>query len=79
MTYHEAKFLFNGGEITLKNLRKRMPPEMLQRELSAIAATLFSSWDWTADGEAGLAIEPVGGADCLLLIVDNPTGPAPCL
>jgi hypothetical protein len=73
MTRHEAKFCFQGGEITLKHWRKRMPVETLARELSALASTVFDSWQWTNDGEAGLAIEPVGKLDALLLIVDNPT------
>ena len=79
MTHHEARLLFNGGEVTLKSWKRRMPPEILSRELAAIAQTLFKGWDWTEDGEAGMAIEPTEFGSCMLLLIDSPVEGAVCL
>lgn len=79
MIRHEARLLFNGGEVTLKSWRKAMPTDALARELCSIASTLFKSWTWTEDGEAGLAIEPTEFGHCLLLLIDSPVSEVPCL
>lgn len=79
MIRHEARLLFNGGEVTLKSWRRGMSVEVLARELSSIASTLFKSWTWTEDGEAGMAIEPTEFGSCMLLLIDSPVGGAVCL
>lgn len=75
MIHHEARLLYPTGHVTLKAWRRSISPEVLSRELSSLASQIFQGWRWGADGEAGLAIEPTGAGDSLLLLIDNPCNP----
>lgn len=67
---HELILLFNGGQVSLKQWKRAMPDSYLDREMKVIASNLFDEWEWSADGEAGMVIEPKG-QDCLLMMVSN--------
>ncbi len=73
MTYHEARLIFTGGEVTLKKWRRSMPLETLSREVASLASGLFDSWQWAADPAAGIVIEPTTGSNCLLMLIDKPS------
>lgn len=63
---------YAGGEVTLHQYRVEVPMHQAMRKAASMASDLFTSWDWSPDGEVP-AIEP-GRGPCMVLIVGGARG-----